>query len=353
MPRQYLQILLYLVYAALALAALVLLLPGLLPFLLALALALALERPVRFLTDRTLLRRGWAAALVLALFALLLPTGCALLLRRLWYELSLLSERLPELLQAVYGLRDHLERLLYRLTVAASPTSREALAAALDTALSQLQELFTTLSGEVLAWMAGILSALPTAVLFLITTLLACYFLLAGRPVLFARLRRMLPAGWLPRLERTASRLKAAWGGWLRAQGILMLLTFILLACGFLLMDVDAALLLAAGIALLDALPVFGTGTVLLPWAVFQALSGELRRCIALLALYAVIWLTRSLLEPKLVADRAGLHPLVSLFAMYMGFSLFGVAGMLLAPLAAVALRQILPERNTQTGPHT
>lgn len=347
MPRQHLQILLYLVYAALGLAALGLLLPGLLPFLLALALALALERPVRFLTGRTPLRRGWAAALVLALFALLLLSGCALLLRRLWYELSLLSQRLPELLQAVYSLRDRLEGLLYRLTVAATPAFRETLSAALNAALSQLQELFSALSGKLLTWMAGSLSALPTAVLFLITTLLACYFLLAGRPALFARLGRSLPAGWLPRLEQAAARLKEAWGGWLRAQGILMLLTFVLLACGFLLMGVDAALLLAAGIALLDALPVFGTGTVLLPWAVVQALSGELRRCAALLALYAVIWLTRSLLEPKLVADRAGLHPLISLFAMYMGFSLFGVVGMLLAPLAAVALRQFLPVRNT------
>lgn len=347
MPRHHLQVLLYLVYAALALAVLVLLLPGLLPFLLALALALALERPVRFLTDRTPLGRGWAAALALALFTLLLLTGCVLLLRRLWYELSLLSERLPELLQAVYNLRDWLEGLLYRLTVAASPTTRQTLTAALDAALAQLQELFATLSGKLLAWMAEFLSVLPTVVLFLITTLLACYFLLAGRPVLFARFRRILPVGWLPRLERIVLRLKAAWGGWLRAQGILMLLTFFLLACGFLLMGVDAALLLAAGIALLDALPVFGTGTVLLPWALFQALSGELRRCAALLALYATVWLTRSLLEPKLVADRAGLHPLVSLFAMYMGFSLFGVAGMLLAPLAAVALRQFFPGQNT------
>ena len=347
MPRQHLRILLYLVYTALALAALALLLPSLLPFLLALALALVLERPVRFLSDRTPLSRGWASVLVLVLFTLLLSACCALLLRRLWYELSLLSQRLPELLQAVYNLRDWLEQLLYRLTVAATPTARQTLTTALDSALSQLQELFTTLSGNLLAWMAEIFSALPTVVLFLITTLLACYFLLAGRPVLFARFRRTLPAGWLPRLEHTVFRLKAAWGGWLRAQGILMLLTFFLLAGGFLLMGVDAALLLAAGIALLDALPVFGTGTVLFPWAAFQALNGELRRCAALLVLYAVIWLTRSLLEPKLVADRAGLHPLVSLFAMYMGFSLFGVVGMLLAPLAAVALRQFFPGQNT------
>lgn len=347
MPQRHLKILLSLVYGALALAALALLLPGLLPFLLALILALALERPVRFLTDRTPLRRGWAAMLILAVFTLLLLAGCVLLLRRLWYELSLLSERLPELLQAVYSLEDWLERLLYRLAVAASPAVRDTLAAALNAALSQLQELFTALSGKLLTWMAGSLSALPTAVLFLITTLLACYFLLAGRPALLVWLRRALPAGWLPWLEHTAARMKDAWGGWLRAQGILMLLTFVLLACGFLLIGVDAALLLAAGIALLDALPVFGTGTVLLPWALFQALSGELRRCAALLALYVVIWLTRSLLEPKLVADRAGLHPLVSLFTMYMGFSLFGVAGMLLAPLVAVALRQLFPGQNT------
>lgn len=340
-PQKHLRFLLFLAYTALALAALAVLLPGLLPFLLALGLAWALEGPVRLLTGKGKLRRPWAAALVLAVFTLLLLAGCAALLRRLWYELTLLSDRLPALLERVHALGGWAEGLLYRLTVAAPPSSRDALEAALESATSQVGALLSGLSARVLSGTVGAVSALPAAGLFLFTTLLACFFILAGRPALSAFFRRQIPERWLPRLEQTAARLRSALGGWLRAQGILMGVTFLLLAAGFLLMGVELALLLAAGVALLDALPVFGTGTVLFPWAAAELLGGNFRRAAALLALYAVIWLTRSLLEPKLVADRAGLHPLAALLAMYLGFTLFGVAGMLLAPLAAVVLRQL------------
>ncbi len=340
MPQFHLRFLLYLVYAALALGALVIFLPGALPFLLALALAFLLEWPVRLLTERLNMPRGWAAGLVVSIFTLLLLGSLCLLVRRLWYELNLLTGHLPALWDWLRPLQNRGEALLYRLSVALSPAARQTLDAALHSALAQLQAFFSTLSGKLLSWMAGSLSALPVLILFLFTFLLATYFFLAGRPGLLAWGKTRLPERWLQRWEYAATQLKCAWGGWLRAQGILMGVTFFLLAVGFLLMRVQAAILLAAGVALLDALPLFGTGTVLFPWAVVLALSGNLRRCIALLALYIVTWFLRSLLEPKLIADRAGLHPLVALFAMYMGFSLFGIVGMLLAPLVAVALGQ-------------
>ena len=340
-PQKHLRFLLCLVYIALGLAALALLLPGLLPFLLALALAGLLEPAVRLLTDKTRLRRGLAAAVVTALLALLLAAGCALLLRRLWYELGSLLERLPALLSSFDGVSGWLEGRLYRLTVAVSPSARAMLEEVLSSAAARLREMAADLSGKVLGWTAGALTALPTAGLFLFTTLLATYFISAGRPSLLAFFRRQVPERWLPRLEEVWQRLKGALWAWLRAQGILMAMTFFLLGAGFLLLGVDLALLLAAGVALLDALPVFGTGTVLLPWAVGSALSGHFSRCAGLLALYALTWLTRSLLEPKLIAERAGLPPLAALLAMYLGFTLFGVAGLLLAPLAAVVFRQL------------
>lgn len=340
-PQKHLRFLLFLAYIALVLAALLFLLPGLLPFLLALLLACLLEPPVRLLTGKTGLGRSWAAAIVLGMFTLLLLTGCALLLRRLWYELSLLSDLLPALLTTFDGLADQVEGLLYRLTVAAPPASQAALESALESAASQINGLISGLLAKVLGWTARAVSALPSAGLFLFTTLLASFFILAGRPTLSTFFRRQIPERWLSRLEDTTARLKSALGGWLRAQGILMAITFLMLGIGFLWMGVDLALLLAAGVALLDALPVFGTGTVLIPWAAAEALGGNYRLCASLLVLYALIWLTRSLLEPKLIADRAGLHPLAALFAMYLGFTLFGVAGLLLAPLAAVVLRQL------------
>ena len=117
-----------------------------------------------------------------------------------------------------------------------------------------------------------------------------------------------------------------------------------LLLAGFLLMGQRYALLLAAVTALVDALPVFGTGTVLLPWAAVCLLAGQAPRAVALAAMYAVISAVRSLLEPKVMAAQAGLPPLAALAAMYAGFRALGVAGMILLPMALLFVKQLHDE---------
>lgn len=94
--------------------------------------------------------------------------------------------------------------------------------------------------------------------------------------------------------------------------------------------------------ALVDAVPVLGTGTVLLPWSLILFLQGDNARSIGLLGLYGVISLTRSVLEPKLVGRELGLDPLVTLFALYAGYKLWGIGGMILSPLLAVTAIQLV-----------
>lgn len=339
--QKHLRFLLYVCYIALAAAAVILFLPALLPFLVALGIAALLERPIRFLTVRAGLRRSWSAAIVLLAAVLLAAAGLFALLRRLWFELTLLADLLPQALDLLQNLLRRAESLIYRLTIAAAPDVQRALTEAVARMAEQLTAYLGDLSAGLLTRAVGAVSALPSVGLFLFTALLASFFITADRPALYAFLRRQIPAKWRPRLKDTAQRLKCALGGWLRAQGILMAVTFLLLCCGFFLIQVELALLLAALIALLDALPAFGTGTVLLPWSIVELLTGNIRRAAALLILYAIIWLTRSFLEPKLIAGRAGLHPLATLLAMYLGFRLFGIPGMILSPLAAVMLRQL------------
>lgn len=342
--QKHLRFLLILLYTALALGAFFLLLPGLLPFLLGWFLARLLEPAVRFFCEKLHLSRGWVAAAILLIFIVILSAGFFFLLRRLWFELTVLSTRLPAWMAFLPELNQRLDNLIYRWTVAISPEFRSALQHALATVGEQLIALLASLGSTLLEWLSNGILALPRMVLFLFTALLAGYFFLAGRPALTTFAQKQLPDRWLSYLKKTSHQLKNALGGWAKAQGILMAVTFLLLTLGLLLMKIDAALLLAIGIALLDALPVFGAGTILLPWALFCILSGDLRRGLSLVILYTFIWLVRNILEPKLIANRAGLHPLAALFAMYLGFSLFGVAGLLLAPLGALLAAQLYEE---------
>lgn len=148
----------------------------------------------------------------------------------------------------------------------------------------------------------------------------------------------------LDRARGVKANLLSTLGKWCRAQAILLGVTFCELLAGFLLMGQRYALLLAAVTALVDALPVFGTGTVLLPWAAVCLLAGQAPRAVALAALYAVISAVRSLLEPKVMAAQAGLPPLAALAAMYAGFRALGVAGMILLPMALLFVKQLHDE---------
>ena len=137
--------------------------------------------------------------------------------------------------------------------------------------------------------------------------------------------------------------MKSALFGWLTAQFKLMTMTMMILMLGFVILRIPYAPLWAAGVALVDALPVLGTGTILIPWSVVCFLQQDGGRAIGLLGTYAVASLTRSVLEPRLLGRHLGLDPLVTLMALYAGYKLWGVGGMILAPMLAVAALQIVP----------
>lgn len=346
MPEnRHLNLLLRLAYLALAAAAgwlfLAVLLPWLLPFLLALGLAWLLEKPVAGLMRRFRLRRWMAAALcTLALAGLL--CGClGLVLWRAGYELALLLGRLPTLLAGLPSAGRALERWAYRFIVALPIQFQDFFSQALTGLIGRGIDLPNRFYDALAALAAKAAAALPGAGFFVFTTGLATYFSSASRPELTAFLRRQVPQRWHRHLDEGRAVLRGAFGSWLRAQGVLMLITFCELTAGLLFLRVDLALLLAGLIALVDALPIFGTGTVLIPWVLLSLVGGDWNLAVGLGVLYGVITLVRSLLEPRLVGARVGLPPLAALLAMYVGFSAFGVWGLILSPLAAIFLKQL------------
>ena len=343
--KRLVRVLLTLLCAALAAAgvwlALTVLLPWVLPFLLALGLAWLMEPAVKMLMGRFRLKRGLAAALTTAGLALLLCGALGLVLWRVGYELALLLGRLPVLLSGLPALGNQVEDWAYRFIVALPVQLQDFAKDALDGFIRQGISLPAKLYDVLAGIAASAAAAVPDAMLFLFTTALAAYFTSAARPQVLSFLSRQMPASWRDRLGKAVPVLKTTLGGWLRAQGLLMLVTFSELTVGFLILQVDLALLLAALVALVDALPVFGTGTVLLPWALFALLSGDWKLTIGLAVLYGLVSAVRSLLEPRLVGQKAGLPPLAALFAMYVGFRALGVWGMILSPLAAIFLKQL------------
>ena len=185
----------------------------------------------------------------------------------------------------------------------------------------------------------------PAAFIFITVTLLACYYLSAddGRIAASAgsALRRLTPVGLRDRLPLLGRRLRRLVKQYLRACLLLGGLTFLQMFIGLAVLGVPYAFLLALLIAAVDFLPLLGTGLILIPWAALCFLLGQVKLGVGLLILYGISTVIRQVLEPKLIGEGLGLHPLLSLVTMYAGLRLFGVWGMILAPLITAGVKSV------------
>lgn len=320
--------------------ALRVLLPWTLPLWIALGLSALIERPVLFLTAHLHWPR-WAASAVCTVVPAFAIGACALLAGwRLWCEALLLVEKLPGLLSSLTGLGARLDAWSYRLLIAVPPSVRDYL----GEAMAQIADQSASWPAALGAWLAqaGVLaaSALPAAAFFLFTTFLATYLSSSIFPQLTVFFQRQFPASSHPRVFSALRRFRSSFCGWFRAQLLLLLVTFGELTAGFLFLRMEPALLPALLVSLLDALPVFGTGTVLIPWGAAALLTGRFSLGAGLLLLCLLVSVVRSLLEPRLVGAHSGLPPLAVLSAIYIGFQAFGVIGMVLSPLALILLKE-------------
>lgn len=319
------------------------LLPLLLPFLLGAGLALIAEPMTVFFCRRLRLPRGIAAAFsVTAAFcflALIFLLLCAMIVR----ELGILAGVLPDLEETAKSGIAMLSDWLLGLIRQMPDGIRSILERNITGFFSSGTALLDQAVRYVLQLASAILSHIPDSALTLGTGVVSSFMISAKLPRIRAWLAARFPKERLRPVLDALKQMKSAVGGWLLAQIKLSCTTWILVTLGFLILRVPYAPLWAMLVALVDAFPVLGTGTVLIPWALVSFLQGSVAQGIGLLGIYAAVALTRSILEPKLVGKQLGLDPLVTLIALYAGYKLWGLGGMLIAPMLAVTVRNLLP----------
>ena len=314
------------------------LLPWTAPFLLAFALAAAVEGVVRALIARGV-RRPLAAALAALLVLAVLTALVTLLLSRGVAALEQLAAEAPGLLSTLGRTLGALEGRL--LALAQGEAGSETLKAALDALNRSLYSVPAALFEWLLDALRGMAQASPDALLFAVTALLGSWLISASYPRVTAFLAAQLPEALLQRARELTGELRQSFGGWLRAQALLMGLTFFELLLFFLLLGVRSPVLTAAVTALVDAMPVFGVGTVLLPWAALALLQENSRLALGLAAAWAFCNFVRNMLQAKLLGDQIGLDPLAALLSIYVGWRVCGFWGALLFPVLLSAAQQL------------
>jgi sporulation integral membrane protein YtvI len=275
----------------------------------------------------------------MTLFALFVLGGVLSLLgSTLLREARALLDGAPVLLDALTDAVASLNERAALYAEACPPWLREGVTRSLARHAAEAGDLLQALTARTLAFLAERAAGLPTMFLSIATAVLALYFTLASLPELREGLRKRAPTGVTERLALLRGGVARTAAHWLRAELTLCGLTFCLVFAGLLLLRRPYALLLAVLTTLVDALPVFGAGTVLVPWAAGELLLGNAPLAAALAFIWLVTMTVRGVMEPKLLGAYSGVPPVLSLLAMYLGFRLCGVAGMVAFPFLLLLL---------------
>ncbi len=207
---------------------------------------------------------------------------------------------------------------------------------------NSLRSILSSLSGAIPSLAVGFVSKIPSALLFIAVFIISTFYFATDEGSISKGMTSFLPDRWQEKLPTVKAKLKTTLVGYLKAYLLIMLLTFTEVFLGLSILRVKYAFLAAILIAIVDILPILGTGTVLVPWAVISYISKDPRTGTGLLILYAITLIVRQLSEPKLVGDNIGLHPLATLASVYIGIVTIGFSGIFIGPMVALLLKNAL-----------
>lgn len=332
-------------YAALIILAIIAvrcLLLWTLPFILAFLVAALLQRPLKWLVKKTHMSKQCMSVVLVVCIILLLAGLVAYAGWQLFIGISGFvsnEENMQMLENGIQSISDSLENFLHNLSSTFSEETINTLMQALSGISGKIMGLLPEVFAGVAKWITG---SLPMVLISFLIWIIASIFLSIDYDKVVQFLLRQVPSRRQKLVGAAREMCHNTIFKMLKAYMLLMLLTFAELSVGLLILQIPYAIPLAALIAVVDILPVLGTGTVLIPWAAFSLLSGNLSLCIGLLVMYAIITVIRNILEPRVVSHQIGLNPLVTLFFMFVGLKVTGgVIGMLLFPLGIIIIKQL------------
>ena len=314
-----------------------------LPFAVAFVIAASTRKTVKWLCEKLKISRTFSVLAVTLLVLGIIFAALYMLLYGVFNELSrlaiyLTSENLTQVISEITAsFTGFAEKYLPQLSAQIVPFI-EDLSKDIDTLIALgVQKILPGLIENMVALFKG----LPKLVLFAGTVILALYYFACDYEKITGFIVSQLNEHQKKFVFELKNQFFVTILSVLRAYTILMVMTFVELWVGFSILRVEYATILAIITALVDILPVLGTGTVLLPWGIIAIITGNLKTGLSILALYVIITVVRQIAEPKILGDSVGMHPLVTLVAMYFGLKLFGVAGIFIFPIVVIIIKNL------------
>lgn len=312
------------------------------PFLIAFIISLIIEPAIRYLMKKTKMTRKMSSIIIfIIVFSIIIGVIT-------WGIISLISES-TNLLQTLNIYIDkaytQIQDVIGKLEITKISISNNVLDIAQNASRELLLKISTWLT-QFLTKLINIVTSIPVMGIYTVITILSVYFICTDKIYILDLMEHHMPKKWVQKIGTHIKEISKSLGGYLKAEAILVLVSFAISVIGlyffkFIGMNIKYPLLIALGIGFVDALPILGSGTVMLPWAIISALNGDLKLGIAVIVLWIIMSIVRQILEPKIVSGKIGIHPIFTLIAMYTGFKIIGVMGMLVGPIVLIILKNI------------
>lgn len=312
------------------------------PFLIAFIISLIIEPLIRFFMRKVKLSRKVSSIIIFILVSGIILGGVIWGIIALFSEASNLLQSLNGYVEKAYILfqdfNTHFDFDKIHLPNEINTILQNSTGGIINTASNWIRNALTGL--------LNIVTSIPTIAIYFVITIMALYLICVDKVYILDQIEHHLPKKWVFKLGTHIRELTKTLGGFLKAEVTLILVSFIISLIGLYILkfakfNIEFPLLMALFIGFVDALPILGSGTVMVPWAIISALNGDLKLGIAIIVLFAIMSTIRQFLEPRLVSKHIGTHPIFTLIAMYTGFKFIGVFGMLVGPIILIIIKNV------------
>lgn len=312
------------------------------PFLIAFIISLMIEPAIKWSMKKTKLTRR-TSSIIIFIFVMTIILGSLT-----WILITLFSEA-SSLLQGLNNYFDkayiQFQALIERFDFDKIHLSDEVLNVVQNSTGDLLETISNWLRNS-LTGLINLVTSLPSIAICIGITVVALYFICVDKIYILDQIEHHLPKVWVKKIGSHLRDLIQTLGGYLKAEATLVLISFIISLIGLYILqftgfNIPYPLLMALFIGFVDALPILGSGTVMVPWASICAINGDFNLGIAIIVLLIIMSVARQVLEPKLVSKNIGVHPIFTLIAMYTGFKIIGIMGLLIGPIVLIIFKNI------------
>lgn len=316
------------------------------PFVIGLMLALIYNPLVNFLEAKAKFPRWLAVTFSIILLIALLVTIVTLVIIEIVSEINNLKTTLPHYVEDYFI---QIQKFLLEDVVAFYDRFTDFYSSLDPEVQKNIEGQINTFTNTLVVWgqstvslilngFLGFLGNIPTMATAFIISLLASFFISKDWPKLRSQYTNIMPKTVHTKTSAVIQDLKKAVFGFFKAQLTLISITFVIVLIGLWIIGIDYALTIALIIGFVDLLPYLGTGLIFVPWIIYLFITSNYSLVIGLSILYAVVLIQRQMMEPKILGTNVGLDPLLTLVALFVGFKLFGLAGLIIGPVAMVIL---------------